>query len=53
VAPEVLLFYKSLDLRRRDKLDFAALAPQLTDGQRAWLREAIAAIGHPWLAELA
>jgi hypothetical protein len=52
VAPEVLLFYKSLDLRRRDKLDFAALRPQLTAEQRGWLREAIAALGHPWLAEL-
>lgn len=53
VVPEVLLFYKAMDLRRRDRLDFAALAPLLAHGQRAWLRDAIAAVGHPWLGELA
>jgi hypothetical protein len=53
VVPEVLLFYKSNDLRRRDRLDFAALRPRLSDGQRMWLREAIAVVGHPWLADLA
>jgi hypothetical protein len=52
VAPEVLLFFKSRDLRRRDRLDFAALLPQLGAGQRAWLRDASAQLGHPWLAEL-
>ncbi len=52
VAPEVLLFYKSLDLRRRDKLDFAALLPELSSEQRDWLRETISLMGHPWLAPL-
>jgi hypothetical protein len=53
VVPEVLLFYKALDLRRRDKADFAALLPTLSDGQRGWLRDAVAAVGHPWTRELA
>ncbi|HUF54783.1 MAG TPA: hypothetical protein VMR52_13615 [Dehalococcoidia bacterium] len=52
IVPEVLLFYKAIDLRRRDRLDFKRLAPHLDDAQRAWLRKAIAAVGHPWLAEL-
>ena len=52
VVPQILLFYKALDLRRRDKLDFAALLPHLTPEQREWLRSAIALVGHPWLAQL-
>jgi hypothetical protein len=60
VVPEVLLFYKAggssasgLDwLRRRDKLDFLALLPQLTDEQRGWLRHAVSLLGHPWLSQL-
>lgn len=52
VVPEVLLFYKALDLRRRDKADFAALMPALTADQRAWLREAIDRVGHPWMRAL-
>lgn len=53
VVPEVLLFFKAKDLRRRDKLDFAALAPHLSAETRAWLRDAIASLGHPWVVELA
>ncbi len=52
-TPEVLLFYKSRDLRRRDRTDFARLLPRLTYAQRAWLRHAIERAGHPWVAELA
>ena len=52
VVPEVLLFFKALDLRRRDKLDFAAVLPELTQEQRDWLRNALAVVGHPWLAQL-
>ena len=52
LVPEVLLFYKASGLRRRDKLDFAALLPHLTDEQRYWLREAISLVGHPWLTQL-
>jgi hypothetical protein len=52
LVPEVLLFYKASELRRRDKLDFLALLPHLTDEQRDWLRDAISLAGHPWLAQL-
>ncbi|MEX0750359.1 MAG: hypothetical protein WD359_06070 [Dehalococcoidia bacterium] len=52
VAPEVLLFFKSRDLRRRDKLDFARALPLLSAQQRGWLSNAIALLGHPWQAEL-
>lgn len=52
-APEVILFYKSRGLRRRDHADFTALLPNLTDEQRDWLRDAIARVGHPWLGQLA
>ncbi len=64
VAPEVVAFFKLLPLpfkkgprpamREKDEADVAALLPILEDGQRAWLRQAVAAIepGHPWLARL-
>ena len=52
VVPEVLLFYKASELRRRDKLDFLALLPHLTGEQRDWLRSAISLVGHPWLTQL-
>ena len=52
MVPEALLFYKASELRRRDKLDFLALLPHLTDEQRAWLRNAISLVGHPWLTQL-
>lgn len=51
-TPEVLLFFKSRDMRLRDRLDFAALQSLLEDDQRSWLREAIAQAGHPWLGTL-
>lgn len=51
-APHVLLFFKSRDLRRRDRADFARLLPKLDTAQRAWLRDAIARCGHPWLAAI-
>ncbi|MEX0786092.1 MAG: hypothetical protein WD939_05605 [Dehalococcoidia bacterium] len=62
LTPEGILLYKSgvADvgdvfgfLRRRDKLDFVALLPQLASGQRDWLREALVLAGHPWLSQLA
>jgi hypothetical protein len=52
VVPEVLLFFKSRDLRRRDHADFAALLPSLTAERRAWLRDAVGALGHPWMRQL-
>jgi len=53
VVPEALLFFKAGDLRRRDKLDFMALLPHLTQEQSDWLRSAISLVGHPWLPQLA
>ncbi len=52
VVPEVLLFFKASEFRRRDKLDFLALLPQLTQEQRDWLRNAISLVGHRWLSQL-
>jgi hypothetical protein len=52
-VPEVLLFFKAGELRRRDRLDFLALLPRLTRKQRHWLRNAVALVGHPWLPQLA
>jgi hypothetical protein len=52
VVPEVLLFFKSRDLRRRDKLDFDTALPHLSARQREWLRDAIALLGHPWHGRL-
>jgi hypothetical protein len=52
VVPEVLLFYKASELRRRDRIDFLNLLPHLGDGERSWLRDAISLLRHPWLAEL-
>lgn len=52
LVPEVLLFYKARDLRRRDGIDFQALLPVLGDEQRRWLRDAIERLGHPWLSQL-
>ena len=61
VVPEVLLFYKAtayLDVedmdRMHDREDFVALAPQLSEEQRAWLEHAIALVhaDHPWLVDL-
>ncbi len=52
VVPEVLLFFKAGELRRRDKLDFLALLPHLTQEQRDWVRGAISLVGHPWLSQL-
>ena len=47
IVPEVLLFYKAIDMRRRDRLDFERLLPLLASSQRAWLRDAISLVGHP------
>ena len=52
VVPEVTLFYKSIEMRRRDKADLQRLLPLLRPEQRAWLRDALTLVGHPWLAEL-
>jgi hypothetical protein len=55
LVPEVVLFYKAGEgpfLRGHDDLDFRMLLPQLTPGQRSWLRDAIGRVhaDHPWLS---
>jgi hypothetical protein len=54
MAPEVLLWYKARGTRPRDEVDFAALLPLLTEAERGWLRDAIAAVdpAHRWLVSL-
>lgn len=54
LVPEVVLFFKALDARPRDDLDFDALLPHLTPKQCAWLREAISRgqPDHAWLNRL-
>jgi hypothetical protein len=53
-VPEVLLFLKAALPRRRDERDFLALLPQLNDGQRDWLSDALATAfpDHHWIAAL-
>jgi hypothetical protein len=53
-VPEVLLFLKAAQPRRRDERDFLALLPQLNDGQRDWLSDALAKAfpDHHWIAPL-
>jgi hypothetical protein len=62
VASEVILFVKATlyvgtknHLRPTDEADFAALLPLLSDGQRAWLREAVSQVyvgEHPWVGRV-
>ena len=62
VAPEVILFFKSTlyvgtknHLRPHDEADFVALLPLLSEGQRAWLREAVSRVyvgEHPWAGRM-
>ncbi len=51
-SPEVLLFFKAKEPRRRDKVDFLALLPHLTAEQHGWLQNSISLVGHPWLSQL-
>jgi Aminoglycoside-2''-adenylyltransferase len=53
-VPEVLLFFKAAEPRRRDERDFLALLPLLDDEQRLWLSGALSAAfpGHHWIAAL-
>jgi hypothetical protein len=52
-AAEIVLLFKSRDLRPNDVHDFQALLPLLTPSQRDWLHTAITSLGHPWLNDLA
>jgi Aminoglycoside-2''-adenylyltransferase len=53
-VPEVLLFLKAAQPRRRDERDFLALLPQLNDEQRDWLSDALAKAfpDHHWIPAL-
>jgi hypothetical protein len=55
LAPEAVLFYKAIGwIRPHDEADFQALAPLLTDAERAWLRHALSALrpDHRWAPAL-
>jgi hypothetical protein len=41
LAPQVVLYYKALERRPQDDLDFAILEPQLSNAQASWLRDAL------------
>jgi hypothetical protein len=49
--PEIVLFLKAKHRRPKDEADLAAAWPLLSEAQRSWLLEAVAATlpGHPWL----
>jgi hypothetical protein len=53
-VPEVLLFFKAGETRRRDHEDFLRILRHLSRQQSAWLADAIAAVhpGHGWLTQL-
>ena len=54
VAPEIVLWYKALDVRPHDGRDFVALLPLLDGPRRTWLRDAIRLRdpAHRWLERL-
>ncbi|NLO85626.1 MAG: hypothetical protein GX096_09390 [Clostridiales bacterium] len=56
LAPEIILLYKSTELRRfGNQADFEHTLPLLSGEQRAWLYDALVmenADGHPWTAAI-
>lgn len=53
--PEVTLLFKAKHRREKDEADFAASAPLLDAGGRAWLRETLIELygpDQPWIAQL-
>jgi hypothetical protein len=55
LSPEIVLLFKAKHAaRERDRDDFAAVAPLLAPGERAWLRAALGRVhpGHEWLDAL-
>ena len=55
LRPEIVLLYKSKRPTATDELDFATVAPRLTESASSRLRAALrtSAPGHPWLERLA
>jgi len=54
LLPEIVLVFKARLGRAKDEPDFEATLPTLTRQQRAWMREALAAVvpHHHWLGRL-
>ncbi|MFT3799789.1 MAG: hypothetical protein QM766_01090 [Burkholderiaceae bacterium] len=54
LAPEVQLLYKAKHARARDQQDFEAVAPQLAEDARNWLRQCLQRTlpSHPWIGML-
>lgn len=54
LSPELVLHYKSTQLRPKDEIDLANVAPLLTPAQRGWLAGMLRASDpeHPWLERL-
>ncbi|GAB2622575.1 hypothetical protein Aab01nite_26530 [Paractinoplanes abujensis] len=52
LSPEVVLLFKAKHCRPKDEQDYAAVAPRLTSGQRAWLDSALELVhpGHAWIS---
>ena len=55
LVPEIQLFYKAMNPRPKDEIDFAVMLPMLSQAQRQWLGEALRLAygpGHAWAARL-
>jgi hypothetical protein len=54
VAPDIVLLFKSRQLRDKDTEDFHTLRPALTERERSWLRVNLQQWrhDHPWLSSL-
>ena len=54
LSPDVQLLYKSRGMRDKDVTDFEMVLPQLTAGERDWLRRTLTTVtpGHAWIDRL-
>ncbi|WP_079510237.1 nucleotidyltransferase domain-containing protein [Mesobacillus jeotgali] len=54
LKPEIVLLYKSKNIRTKDQLDFLGVLDKLTPKQKKWLRVALSLQDsyHPWLEKL-
>lgn len=53
-SPEIVLLFKAVGNRRKDRRDLARTWPMLDERQRGWLLDAVRRLypDHPWLADL-
>lgn len=53
-SPEIVLLFKAVGDRRKDRRDLARTWPMLEEAQREWLLDAVRRLypGHPWLTDL-